>query len=123
MQFSFIFIAPIMIGMKIYDIDVYEDLIYGRDCGPLLKVSEFLREGFFNGLLKNDETFYSPNEKQTQVSVEEKIKELYDAIFVKQYDRTNYEISLGKYIFNKDTKEELLRVVGLLSKYTYIEND
>ena len=78
---------------------------------------------FFNELLNKNETFEAPSEEQTQVSLESKIKELYNVIFIKQYTRTEYRTSVGQYMFNKDTKEILLKVVGLFSKYTDLADD
>lgn len=117
------YVLPIMIGIKIHDLDVYEDFIHGKNYKPLLEVFNNIEDGFFNDLLNSSETFETPDEKQKQVSLEEKIKELYNAIFIKQYTRTGYRTSVGKYLFSRDTRETLLKVAGLLSKYTDLSDD
>lgn len=122
-EFCLLYVIPIMIGIKIHDIDVYEDFIRGKNCKPLLEVFDSLNDCYFDDLLNNNETFGTPSEKQTQVSLEEKVKELYNVIFVKQYTITEYRTSVGQYMFSKDTKETLFKVAGLLSKYTDLEND
>ena len=122
-EFCLLYVIPIMIGIKIHDMDVYEDFIHGKNYKPLLEVFNNIEDGFFNELLNSNETFEAPDEKKTQISLEEKIKELYNVIFIKQYTRTEYRTSVGKYIFSKDTKEILLKVAGLLSKYTDLSED
>ena len=122
-EFCLLYVLPIMIGIKIHDLDVYEDFIQGKNYKPLLEVFNNIEDGFFNDLLNSSETFETPDEKQTQVSLEEKIKELYNVIFIKQYTRTEYRTSVGKYLFSRDTRETLLKVAGLLSKYTDLSDD
>lgn len=122
-EFCLLYIIPIMIGIKIHDMDVYEDFIHGKNYKPLMEVFNNIEDGFFNELLNSNETFGTPDEKQTKISLEEKIKELYDVIFIKQYTRTDYRTYVGKYIFSKDTKEMLLKVAGLLSKYTDLSDN
>lgn len=82
-----------------------------------MEVFNNIEDVFFGDLLNSNETFGTPDEKRTQISLEEKIKELYNVIFVKQYTRTEYRTSVGEYIFSKETKETLLKVAGLLSQY------
>ncbi len=122
-EFGLMYVVPIMIGLKIHNIDVYEDFVNGKNYKPLLEVFENIEDGFFNELLNKNETFEAPSEEQTQVSLESKVKELYNVIFIKQYTRTEYRTSVGQYMFNKDTKEILLKVVGLFSKYTDLADD
>ena len=122
-DFGLMYVVPIMIGLKIHNIDVYEDFVNGKNYKPLLEVFENIEDGFFNELLNKNETFEAPSEEQTQVSLESKIKELYNVIFIKQYTRTEYRTSVGQYMFNKDTKKILLKVVGLFSKYTDLADD
>ena len=123
LEFCLLYVIPIMIGIKIHDMDVYEDFIHGKNFKPLLEVFNNIEDGFFNELLNNNETFGTPDENQKQVSLEEKIKELYNVIFIKQYTRTKYRTSVGRYIFSEDTKKTLLKVAGLLSKYTDLSDD
>ena len=123
MEFGLMYVVPIMIGLKIHNIDVYEDFVNGKNYKPLLEVFENIEYGFFDELLNKNETFEAPSEAQTQVSLEDKIEELYNAIFCKKYTWTEYCTVVGKCMFNNDTKEMLIRVAGLLSKYTDIADD
>ena len=121
--FSLSYIIPVMIGLKIHDTDVYEEFIHGKNYIPLFEVLSVLGEDYFYELLNKNETYGTPNEEQIQVSLEEKIKELYNAIFVNQYTGAKYRISIGKYTFTKETKEKLIKVAGLFSKYTDLKVD
>lgn len=122
LQFCLLYIIPVMIGINIYDIDVYEELINGKNYRPLLEVFELLDDLFLkNELLNNNETYGTPNEGQIQVLLEDKIKELYNAIFVKRYSSAEFRKTVGKYMFDENTRETLLKVAGLFSKYTDLE--
>ena len=103
--------------------DVYEDFIHGKNYELLMEVFNNIEDGFFNELLNSNETFGTPDEKQTKISLEEKIKELYDVIFIKQYTRIDYRTYVWEYIFSEGTKEMLLKVAGVLSKYTDLSDD
>lgn len=122
-EFGVLYLIPVMIGVKIYNVDIYDEFVLGRDDKPLLEIFGFLGEDLFYGLLNNGETYGASSENSKQVSLEAKIKELYNAIFVKQYTGGEYYTSIGKYTFTKDTKEKLFQVAGLRSNYTDLEND
>lgn len=120
-EFCLLYLIPVMIGIKIQNTEIYEELVQGKNCNPFLEVFNTLGEDYFGELLNDDETYGVPNERQRQVQLEKKIREMYDAIFAKQYRGTEYRTSVGKYAFSKDINETLFRVVGLLSKYTDLE--
>lgn len=122
-EFCLLYVIPIMISIKIHDMDVYEDFIHGKNYKPLMEVFNNIEDGYFNELLNSNETFGTPDEKQTKISLEEKIKELYDVIFIKQYTRTDCRTYVWEYIFSEGTKEMLLKVAGVLSKYTDLSDD
>ncbi len=113
-----------MIGVKIYNVDLYDEFIYGENYKPLLDIFVTLNTTSFNDLLNANETYSnSCDEQQIHVTLEKKVKELYNAIFVKQYTSNDYFTTVGRYTFDEGTKELLLRVSGLLSDYTYLEDD
>lgn len=122
-EFCLLYLIPVMIGTKIQNIDIYEELIQGKNCNPLLEIFATLGEDYFGELLNDNETYGTPNEKQRQVQLEQKIREIYYVIFQKQYKGAEYRTTVGKYTFSKDINETLFRVVGLLSKYTDLEID
>ena len=122
-EFCLLYIIPIMIGIKLHDTDFYEEFIHGKNYTPLLDIFNVLGDDDFIELLNDNETYGTTSENRTQILLEEKIKELYNVIFVKQYTEAEYRISVGKYRFTKDTKEMIIKVAGLLSKYIDLEVD
>ena len=55
------------------------------------------------------------------VTVEDKLRDLYNAIFVKEYTFTDYKTQLGKYCFNKDSKRIVLEADTLMGRYASYE--
>lgn len=51
----------------------------------------------------------------------DKLRELYNAIFVKEYTFTDHKRQLGKYCFNKDSKRIILEADTLLGRYASYE--
>lgn len=74
--------------------------------------------GLFDELLARDETFDPKDTQSKCVSLDDKHRSVYDAIFVTEYEGNNYHTVIGSYEFNAQTKETLLRTAGLLSQYT-----
>ncbi|NLD48782.1 MAG: hypothetical protein GX660_16585 [Clostridiaceae bacterium] len=123
LQLGIAYVVPIMIGLKICDSRRYSDFINGKDYTPLQEVAYCLRENFFDGLLSITESFKENNEGKTVVSLDSKLKELYNALFVTNYDNGKYNVSVGEYSFGRSTKETLIRTTSLLSKYANTDID
>ena len=123
LKFCLICIVPIMIGLKLVDSNKYEKFIQGKDVSPLLDFADSETILRFQGLLEKDESFSTKNISAKHVTVADKLKIVYNALFNTNYDGITYEKRIGDYIFRKDTKETLLRTVGLFSKYTNFEID
>lgn len=122
-QFGLIYVVPIMIGLKICDSRRYSDFINGKDYTPLLEVSDSLRESFFYSLLSRTESFEENSEGKTVVSLDSKFKELYNALFVTNYDNRTYKVCMGEYSFDRSTRETLIRTTSLLSKFSNTDID
>ncbi|MCI7211746.1 MAG: KAP family NTPase [Ruminococcus bromii] len=106
-------LTPIIVGLFVYDITLYNNFINGYDSSPLI---ELLADGeigkfFFKSMLANGETY----DDHTLVTRESKLNELYDAIFNTNYDNGIYEKTIGTICIEKDTKEYLLNIINLLS--------
>lgn len=112
---------PIIIGLKIADSDKYLNFIEGKDYSPL---NEIFNEGndtfkhFYSQLLSKDETYGGATNELKQVKLSDKLKEVYNAIFIKKHDINCYKVKIGSYCFYEKAKEILLRVESLLSKYS-----
>ena len=121
-QYCLLYIVPIMIGLKIADMERYSKFINGFDYKPLVEVSDCLGERFFEDLLNVDETYYPEDSSRKLVTLDNKLKEVYESIFNTSYGSNIYSKTVGKLEFDENNKRELLRVVGLLSRYTSISD-
>lgn len=54
---------------------------------------------------------------------DDKLKEIYNALFVISYSNDIQCIRIGNYTFDENTKKILLETVSLLSQYTNFYND
>lgn len=120
LQFALLYIIPIMIGLKISDIQRYDRFVSGQDYTPLLKVSDALRFAFFGDLLNRNETFDETDDGKTVVTLEDKLRDVYIAIFGNVDFQSNDYTQIGNLTFNHGMKEKLLRTDGLFSSYTSI---
>ena len=123
MQFCLLFIVPIMIGLKISDTKRYSNFIEGKDCTPLIEIAAALPVRMFGYLLDRNETYDVQKLNQSIVTVEDKLKLVYDALFATTYGGEIYSVKIGELQFNEKIKDTLLRICGLLSRYTKIDVD
>ena len=70
------------------------------------------------GVLNNNEIYketveiienYSPKDKN-KITSREKLKEIYDALFIFDYDKDTMSKYIGKYTFNKFVREKILEI-------------
>lgn len=120
-QFALYYIVPIMLGVKVSDVERYKDFIEGRDYTPLLELAEVLGMRYFEKLLARDETFNEEEGSKTVVKLETKLQDVYEAIFGTSYTERVYSKTVGELSFNDRTKAGLLRIVGLTSRYNKID--
>lgn len=119
--FCMYYIVPIMIGLRVCDLKHYIEFIEGRDCSPMFEIIKHMRRPGILDFMLNDNESFDDRSNFNFVKVEDKLKEVYEAIFAKIYSRHDYSCNVGKMFFDKDTKNDLLRVVGLFSPYTNFE--
>lgn len=123
LQFGLIYVVPIMIGLKICDSRRYSDFINGRDYTPLLEIANILRDWDFYRLLSRTESFEENDDGKTVVSLESKLKELYNILFVNCFTNGTYEVCMGEYSFDRNTRETLIRTASLLSRFSNTDID
>ena len=123
MRFCLHFIVPIMFGLRIVNMQQYNGFIEGKDFSPMLEVAERVKFLGFGELLGRTETFDADDESRIHVTIEEKMKDVYDAVFVTVYTGTHYHTEIGGMTFDARTKDVLLRTVGLLSQFTSFDED
>ncbi len=118
--FCLLYIVPIMIGLKVVDFARYEKFIQGKDSSPLL---EFMDANYnpFGKLLNRDETYEECGTHSAVVSIQGKLEEVYRAIFIEAYDGATHEKRIGECTFNRKTKETILRIVSMFSKFAWLD--
>ena len=124
-QFCLLCIIPLMIGLSMCDRSRYNKFIQGQDGSPLTELfnDTNIAISMCSQLLNEKEGYSNPNNSSglTVVKREDKLREVYNAIFVKKYDGRSYETTIGKVSFGKGTKNELLKIISGLTKYADYE--
>ena len=121
-QLLMMYIVPILVGLKIVDISLYNEFVCGRSSKPLMDIYKDSDEGEWlaTRLLDRNETFEEEEGKKV-VTVEQKLQQLYDAIFVIEYTGNVYHTMLGEYEFNDNSKRFVMSVESMLSAYADYE--
>lgn len=122
-QFGLLYIVPIMIGLLMCDINLYNDFIDGKNCKPMLDIltSETIRMSSFSRLLARGEAYSQNNEGKTVVKLEEKLKAVYEAVFKDTNEYFQEERAVGSLRFSRYTRTQLLDVVSMLSGIAVFE--
>ena len=123
LHFCLLYIIPIMIGLNIYDTKKYTEFIGGRDYTPLVEIAKAQKMQIFDELLNQNETYDVQEANLIVVTLEDKLKAVYEALFVTTYGKEIDSIKIGEMQFDKSIKDTLLRTTGLLSQYTKLDMD
>lgn len=121
-QFCLLYIIPIMLGLKIADIQRYDNFISGKDPSILYEFSD-AEYTLFNQLLNRDETYHPCDQSTNVVSINDKLKQVYTALFITDYSGAIYKTNIGECEFNAHSKEVLIRTASLLSNYALFDYD
>lgn len=116
--FCLYFIVPIMVGLKLHDVDRYNDFLSGKDSSPLVEVANSLQYLVFADLLSDNETFDENDKEKKIVTIEEKMIVVYDTLFITDYSGNVHYKGIGSLAFDNNAKDMILRTVGLLSMHT-----
>lgn len=121
-QFMLGFIVPIVIGLRIIDVSLHDEFVTGKNGMPLIEIldTEEFNEWIVRRLLNEDESFENEEGKK-QVTVEEKVIQLYNAIFVKEYSGRNYCENIGNYEFDANSKNFVISAASMLTNYASLE--
>ena len=115
--FILIYIVPLLIGLKIADISKYNSFINGENSDPLRELLHRTEhENIMSSMLNGNESF-EDEEGKTLVTYDEIADRIYEAIFIKQYDKLLYSTEIGQYEFKKSSRALALRVASLMSDY------
>lgn len=118
--FCLLCLVPIMIGTRLSSMERYEDFINGKDSSPLLEIMGTGNLGvkICSSLLDLNETYEeSANQEETQVKLVDKLNAVYEALFVQDYSHGINQKNIGEMSFSKETYQELMKAVSLLSDY------
>lgn len=122
LKFCMLYIVPIMIGLKIHNTQQYLGFIQGKDHTPLLSVASALDIRFYQQLLEFNQTYDQADTTKIVVTLGDKLKAVYDALFVTPYGIDTSSVTVGNLTFVEHTKSELLHVSGLLSRFANWED-
>lgn len=121
-QLLLMYITPILVGLKIVDISLYNDFVNGQNSKPLMDMykESDLGDWLCSKLLNRNET-YEETEGKTLVTIEQKLQSLYEAIFVTEYTNGVYHTMIGDYEFDSNSKHFVRNIESLLSVYADYE--
>lgn len=123
-QFCLMYILPIMISLKLFDTNKYNEFIKGNYPKPFIEILAPLANLNFHNLFDSNETMLeNENSSKTFVKIESKLEDVYNAVFNFDNNKNNtYGIKIGSYTFTSDCKNFLLKEVSLLSNNTRVTN-
>ena len=112
------YVVPILVGLKIVDISLYNEFVGGRNSKPLIDMykDSDIGERLAARLLNRNEA-YEEEEGKRIVTVEQKLQQLYEAIFVTEYASGVYHTIVGEYEFDDNSKRFVRSVESMLSAY------
>ena len=119
LEFSLCIVVPIVIGLRMADIDLYNDFIAGRNPTPLIDVmgDGDIGRGYCSALLDRTETYADNQEGKKTVLLSDKLRLAYTALF-DDSSRTDWgETHIGSCSFSQRTKDATLRATSLLSEF------
>lgn len=119
-MFSLCIFIPIIIGLRMTDLSLYNEFIEGKNPKPLFDIlgNREMIKSYCTLLLKESETYdVNPKDKKTTVVFTEKLNEAYIALFSKKEDTFFGETNIGECLFSYYTKDTVLRTASMLSSY------
>lgn len=114
------YFAPIIIGLHIANVEKYDRFINGKAEEILLDFVEEDDDWLVKGLLESNES-YSDDNGKTIVSISDKLSCFYHAVFSVSYTHAS-DTQIGQYRIDRGTKEFIIKITSMLSKYTDFES-
>lgn len=117
-QLLLMYIVPLLVGLKIVNISLYNEFINGENAKPLMDMYKDTELGnwLVERLLNRNES-YEQEEGKTITTVEQKLQSLYEAIFVTEYTNGIYRTMLGDYEFDSSSRDLVKSAESMLSSY------
>lgn len=123
MEFCSFFVVPVMLGLRMTNAQRYTEFINGKDGSSLVEIAENVKFLGFMELLNQNETYDQDDADKVCVTLADKIRDVYNAIFVTSYTGPNYRTMIGSLKFDARTKNALIRTTSLLSQNTNLDTD
>lgn len=122
LHFCLLYIVPIMMGLCVYNRNIYEQFVSGENHTPLIELLADEKPYLFNSFLDNNETFDKNETNKTLVTFESKLIAIYNALFVTDFKKT-YTVDIGNYSFDEGVRQSVFKAVSLLSNYVNLFPD
>ena len=115
-DFLIAYIVPLALALKFTDIDLYNEFISGKCVDPLIELyNNNFGKHVVEYVLNTNETL-EPKKMDT-VTVKDKLIDLYNVIFVKEYVDSMDRVTMGRCCFDKNCKEVVSNADCLLGEY------
>lgn len=119
--FSITFFMPIALALKMCDSKKYNDFVNGNGEEILLDITSNIEWDYYlsgyGALTQQDKNNWNSGTHigQSDTLEEKQLKDIYQALFLHDYNTYPREITIGNLTFSKDTKNKFLSIASLLS--------
>lgn len=122
-DFMFKYIVTLCLALKITNITLHDEFIEGKNIQPLLDLymndlGERVIYQLRNGMDINKEASIN-----NYLEIKQDLKDLYDAIFIKNYTYNYTSTTIGALVFMKDSKKFISNVESSLSPYSCYDDE
>ena len=123
LQFGLCVVVPIIIGLRMYNMELYNDFIGGNNPEPLISIlgEGDVARGLCSMLIDRQKETYDNSlrgdENKAIVRLPDRLQLIYEALF-KDIARPRYaETHIGECSFSRQTKETIIRTASMLSEF------
>ena len=122
-DFMFKYIVTLCLALKITNITLHDEFIEGKNIQPLLDLymndlGEHVIYQLRNGMDINKDAGIN-----NYLEIKQDLKDMYDAIFIKNYTYNYTSTAIGTMVFTKDSKKFISNVESLLSSYSCYDDE
>jgi len=113
--FCLVLIVPLIIALKLKDINAYSRFIEGKDSSPLIDISKKIKPTFFTAFITYVDKYETNDKMNTEIELTKNLKDVYKAIFNSTESAPPQVI--GKCEFNHSTLSFIRETENLLSTF------
>lgn len=120
--FALCYVAPIVLALQMYDIDLYNRFMAGLAPDPMIDILLSPNVGLqMDFLLSRQETYDSESQvinyagEETPILLSDRLKEVYAVLFSKPSGRYRREVTIGRMTFENSTRNCLEEIASMLS--------